>query len=150
MRLLKEKQKGKRGAWSLRLIFFLWGYHGFSSCQFQDQPDVERSLFPSPSTSFKIHPNKDQSSDSWGLHRAGCELSPLGPLCGLVSVEDFFFPLQEAQLLPHCQVLAGYYGNRSQEGSAFLPSWMRSRGLCEGQCFPLHGQENWLWVMGLT
>lgn len=52
---------------------------------------MERSLFPSPTTSFKIHPNKDQSSDSWGLHRAGCELSPLGPLCGLVSVEDFFF-----------------------------------------------------------
>lgn len=70
---------------------------------------------------WKFILTKDLPSEPWGLSKAGCELYPLGPLCGLVSVEDFF-PLQEAQLLPHCQLLAGYYGNRSQEGSAFLPS----------------------------
>lgn len=105
-------------------------------------------FFGNPSGPFPI---KGQPSDYWGLlKRPRSELSLLGPLSGLVSVEDF--PLQEAQLLPHCQLLAGYHGNRSQERSAFLPSWMRpSTGLCEGRYFPLRGQEkHWLWVMSLT
>ena len=51
-------------------------------------------------------------------------------------------PFRRPNCRPHCQLLAGYHGNRSQEGSAFLPPWMRrSRGLCEGQRFLLHGQE---------
>lgn len=104
-------------------MLFLY-HHGLAWCQVVGQPDSESLVFPSPSISLVnlsgLFPIKGQPGDSWGvLTRPGNELSLLGPLSGLVSVEDF--PLQEAQLPPHCQLLAGYHGNRSQEGSAFLP-----------------------------
>lgn len=150
MRLLEVRPRA-RGAVCPGLILFLWCCHGFPSCQLVDQPESERSsslLHPFFFSKFIL--TKGQSSDSWGLHKGWVWAVPSWTTLWSGLCWRFFFPLQEAQLLPHCQLLAGYYGNRSQEGSAFLPSWMRRRGLCEGQCFPLRGQENWLWVMGLT
>lgn len=128
-------------------------HHCPDSCQVMGQPDSESPLFP-----FSLHffgnprglfPVKGQPGDSWGLlKRHGNELSLLGPLSGLVSVEDF--PLQEAQLPPHCQLLAGYHGNRPQEGSAFLSLLEWRGGFVRGQRFPLRGQEkDWLWATGL-
>ena len=110
-------------------------------------------LLPSPSISLKTHQGLSQEKDSPVI--PGASSRGLGLSCPFLGLSVAWsplkiFPFRRPNCRPHCQLLAGYHGNRSQEGSAFLPPWMRrSRGLCEGQRFLLRGQEkDWLWVMG--
>lgn len=114
----------------------------------------KEALLPSPSTSLKTHQGLSQERDSPVI--PGTSPRGLGLICPFLGLSVAWsllkiFPFRRPNCWPHCQLLAGYHGNRSQEGSAFLPPWMRSRGLCEGQRFLLHGQEkDWLWAMGPT
>ena len=66
-------------------------------------------------------PRKGQPSDSWVLpKRPRSELSLLGPLSGLASVEDF--PLQEAQLPATLSIASWLPWKQVSRGICFSPS----------------------------